>query len=55
LVELRTTSEGRIVFDAAEVRAAMPKILERYHITRDRSADLPGPGSADQGGTLMTA
>lgn len=46
LVEIRTTSDGRIVFDAAEVREAMPRILERYHITRDRSADLPGPSSA---------
>jgi S1-C subfamily serine protease len=55
LVDLRTTSEGRIVFDASEVRAAMPRILERYHIARDRSADLPGPGSAGAGDALMTA
>jgi S1-C subfamily serine protease len=40
LVEIETSSKGILVFDPAEVRAATPRILERYHITRERSADL---------------
>jgi hypothetical protein len=42
-VEIETSSQGIIVFDPGEVRAATPRILERYHISRDRSGDLPGP------------
>jgi S1-C subfamily serine protease len=41
LVEIETSSQGLIVFDPEEVRAATSRILERYHITRDRSGDLP--------------
>jgi S1-C subfamily serine protease len=44
LVELHTSSSGVIVMDAAAARAATPRILERYRIPRDRSADLAGPG-----------
>lgn len=40
LLELKTSSDGVIVLDTAEVAAANPRILERYHITRDRSPDL---------------
>ncbi len=43
IAEIRTTSDGRIVLDTDEVRAVAPRILERYHIPRDRSSDLPGP------------
>jgi S1-C subfamily serine protease len=45
LVEIETSSNGLIVFDPTEVREATPRIMERYHITRDRSGDLPGAGS----------
>jgi S1-C subfamily serine protease len=41
LVEIKTASNGVIMFDATEVRAATPRILERYHIPRDRSRGLP--------------
>ncbi len=40
VVELRTTTDGVIVLDTAAVGAANDRILHRYHITRDRSADL---------------
>jgi len=40
LLEIRTTSDGVIVLDTAEVRTATPRILERYRIARDRSPDL---------------
>jgi S1-C subfamily serine protease len=39
-VRIRTTSDGIIVLDADEVRAAHERILRHYHITRDRSPDL---------------
>ena len=42
VVELVTTSGGMIMLDAEEVRKATPRILTRYHIPRDRTADLPG-------------
>jgi S1-C subfamily serine protease len=41
MVELQTSSGGIIILDAGEVRAAMPRILDRYRIPRDRSAELP--------------
>ncbi len=41
VVELQTSSGGVIMLDADEVRAATPRILERYRIPRDRSPDLP--------------
>lgn len=37
VVEIRTSSGGVMMFDAAEVRAATPRILHRYHIAADRS------------------
>jgi len=40
LVEIVTTSGGLIMLDAGEVAAAMPRILERYRIPRDRSPGL---------------
>jgi len=40
VVEIKTSSEGRIVFDTDEVAAANERILARYHIPRDRSANL---------------
>ena len=44
-VELVTSGDGRIVFDAAEAREACPHILQRYGIPADRSADL---GTGDE-------
>jgi S1-C subfamily serine protease len=41
IVEIKTSSNGIIAFDADEVRAATPRILERYHIPRDRAKGLP--------------
>ncbi len=48
IVEITTTSGGVIMLDADEVRKATPRILERYHIPRDRTPSLPGsqPGGA---------
>jgi S1-C subfamily serine protease len=43
LVEILTSSGGIVMFDAGEVRAAMPRILQRYHIAADRSPGLPVP------------
>lgn len=40
IVEIKTSTHGVIALDAAEVREATPRILERYHITRDRSDDV---------------
>lgn len=40
VVELRTTTNGVILLDPSDVRAANPRILERYHIGHDRSRDL---------------
>lgn len=39
--EIVTSSGGVIMLDATRVRAAMPRILERYRIPRDRSSGLP--------------
>ena len=41
IVEIQTSSGGVIMLDAAEVRAATPRILDRYRIPRDRSVGLP--------------
>ena len=46
VVEITTTSGGMIMLDADEVRKATPRILQRYHIPRDRTADLPGAPAA---------
>jgi len=40
VVEITTTSGGVIMLDAAEVARAMPRILERYRIPRDRSPEV---------------
>ena len=45
LVEIETSTKGLIIFDPEEVRQATPRILKRYHITRDRSLDLAEPSS----------
>ncbi len=42
VIEIRCSSSGLIVLDADEVAAANQRILDRYHIARDRSEDLPG-------------
>jgi S1-C subfamily serine protease len=39
-IEIRTTTDGVIVLDSEEVRAATPRIMARYHIARDRSPDM---------------
>lgn len=41
IVEIQMSSGGVIVLDAAEAKAATPRILERYRISKDRSAGLP--------------
>jgi S1-C subfamily serine protease len=46
VVEITTTSGGVIMLDADEVRKATPRILQRYHIPRDRTAGLPGAPAA---------
>jgi S1-C subfamily serine protease len=40
LIEIRTSTDGLIILDAAQVRAATPRIMARYHVARDRSPDL---------------
>ncbi len=40
MVEIRTTADSFIAFDAAAARAANTTILKRYHIPADRSPDL---------------
>ena len=40
MVEIKTSSQGVIVMDPKEARAANESILTRYHIPRDRSRDL---------------
>jgi S1-C subfamily serine protease len=42
VVEINTSSGGVIMLDAAETKAAQLRIMQRYHIARDRSANLPG-------------
>jgi S1-C subfamily serine protease len=42
IVEIVTSAGGVIMLDARAVAAATPRILERYHIVRDRSIGLPG-------------
>jgi hypothetical protein len=39
-VELTTSRQGTLMFDAAEAAEAAPRILKRYCLPRDRSADL---------------
>jgi PDZ domain len=46
VVEIETTSGGVIMLDADEVRKATPRILNRYHIPRDRTVGLPGAAPA---------
>ncbi|MCG8423920.1 MAG: serine protease [Proteobacteria bacterium] len=41
-VEITMSGPSAIMFDTEEVRAAMPRILGRYHIEFDRSRDLAG-------------
>jgi S1-C subfamily serine protease len=40
IVEIQTSSGGVIMLDAAEAATAKERILDRYRIPRDRSADL---------------
>ena len=40
IIEFRTSSQGRAVFQTAEVSEANRRILARYHIGRDRSDNL---------------
>ena len=46
VVEITTTSGGVIMLDADEVRKAQQRILQRYHIPRDRTPGLPGAPAA---------
>ena len=42
VVEIETTSGGIIILDADAVRAATPRVLDRYRIPLDRTPGLPG-------------
>lgn len=42
-VVLELSSGGTLLLDASQARAAHARILERYHVPGDRSADLPQP------------
>ena len=54
-VEIRTSSDGYIVLDSEKVRAATARILERYHIARDRSRDLDGVAPAARAAAAAAA
>jgi S1-C subfamily serine protease len=54
-VEIRTSSDGYIVLDSEKVRAATTRILERYHIARDRSRDLDGVAPAARAAAAAAA
>ncbi len=41
-VVIKLTSGSTVLLDAAEARAALPRILSRYHVPGDRSPDLGG-------------
>jgi S1-C subfamily serine protease len=43
VLELRTSGPGVIILDAEQTRAINHRILERYHIARDRSLHLMAP------------
>lgn len=45
-VEIQTASGVRLVLEAGEVARAQPRILERYHVPRDRSRDLARPAAS---------
>jgi S1-C subfamily serine protease len=55
IIEITTTSGGMIVLDADEVRKVTPRILDRYHIPRDRTAGLPGAQPAGAGAAARGA
>jgi len=55
IVEITTTSGGMIMLDAEEVRKATTRILERYHIPRDRTPGLPGATPAGAGAAARGA
>ncbi len=40
VLDIRTSLRGRIVLDVKEAREASARILEHYHVPRDRSQDL---------------
>jgi S1-C subfamily serine protease len=45
-VVLKLTSGATVLLDAVEARAALPRILSRYHVPGDRSPDLERVGAA---------
>lgn len=55
IIEITTTSGGMIMLDADEVRNATPRILERYHIPRDRTPGLPGAQPSGAGAAARGA
>ncbi len=55
IVEITTTSGGMIVLDAEEVRKSTTRILDRYHIPRDRTVGLPGAQAGSGGATRGAA
>ncbi|GAB4568402.1 MAG: S1C family serine protease [Haliangiales bacterium] len=44
VVKIETSGPGCIMFDTEQVRASQARIAARYHVTRDRSADLLATG-----------
>ncbi len=44
-VVLKLSSGGTVLLQAGAARAAHDRIVARYHVPGDRSADLPGPAS----------
>lgn len=49
-VVLKLSSGATVLLDAAEARAALPRILSRYHVPGDRSPDLEGSKKAKRRG-----
>jgi S1-C subfamily serine protease len=55
LIEIRTSSDSYIVLDTDTVQGATARILERYHIARDRSRDLDNLASSADGRSRQLA
>lgn len=55
LIEIRTSSDGYVVLDSEKVREATARILQRYHIVRDRSRDLDGVRGSGDGAAVAAA
>lgn len=54
-VVLKMSSGATVLLDSAAAKAAMPRILERYHVPGDRSADLAVPRAGGRTGGRAAA